>query len=354
MRVLLSSSSLFSLGGLRGGVERLALGIVCRLSLGVVLISLAHAEDWERYVSAKKWPEAIVALKGELTRRPEDLLLHEKLATALVYGKRREEALRWLARAVEREPSAARKSALIRRLRIVSRTFVEDATFQVFQAGTNALQRGDLPKAQASFLQALTREPDNIEILVRLAQVHLLLGDADSAVEKLRTASALNPYESETLLALGDALIHRDEVSEGLKWVQKAKASAPDCGGCARIQALGLEKSGNLDGALAALDEALRKRGHRAELFLMWARIALKREATPAQLARMKREFEDLFHLSSEEPVGESAIDATQFRAGQDLSLNRVAGRIEQRAQRAEAMRLLKQIESFEKTDADS
>jgi tetratricopeptide (TPR) repeat protein len=138
------------------------------------------------------------------------------LARALIYQGRREEALNVLAEAIRKE-KGAKRAWMIRQARVFSRTFMTNATFQLYQDGVNLLMLQKYRQARDKFEKALVAEASNVEILTRLGQAYLLDGDHDSAAEQLKLARHLNPYEPEIRLWLGRSMHLRGELKEGLE-----------------------------------------------------------------------------------------------------------------------------------------
>jgi tetratricopeptide (TPR) repeat protein len=174
----------------------------------------------------KKWVEAVVILRAVQRRLPGDRALPLDLARALAYSGRREEALNVLVQLVSQEKGERRK-ALIRKIKVFSRFFLTNSTFQIYQDGVNLMLADKYHAALDRFEKALEQDPANAEILTRLGQSLVLEGDYDSAAERLRLARRLDPYEPEIQLWLGRALQQRGEVGEGLEELRAAYPQIP-------------------------------------------------------------------------------------------------------------------------------
>lgn len=201
---------------------------------GVIFLVLAsaqaHASDDYQAARAlmakKKWAEAAIALRSILKDEESPQVVID-LSRALTHSGRREEALGVLSRAAE-QARGARKTALTRRVRVLSRTFLTTETFQAHQQGMNSLLGKNYREARERFENALVQESNNVEILLRLGQCHVAESDYDSAAERLRLARRLNPHEMETQLWLGRALFHRGELAGAKEALALAHKSLKD------------------------------------------------------------------------------------------------------------------------------
>ena len=207
---------------------------------GITLSTVAHAEsdmmseplpqtdlgpssDYSealKLMNQKKWAEAAIVLRSILKAEPGSMTAMLTLSRSLVYSGRREEALGLLSQAVAREKGprkVSRRVDLMRRIRVMSRLFLTNSTFQIYQEGLNLIDSRKYKLARERFDKALAIEPDNIEILLRSAQCFVLDGEYDSAAERLKLARRLNPYEPEIRLWLGRALHERGEIQPALE-----------------------------------------------------------------------------------------------------------------------------------------
>ena len=237
----------FSLARLLGRVENgLLVGLFFILAnllfdgAGITLSTVAHAEsdmmseplpqtdlgpssDYSealKLMNQKKWAEAAIVLRSILKAEPGSMTAMLTLSRSLVYSGRREEALGLLSQAVAREKGprkVSRRVDLMRRIRVMSRLFLTNSTFQIYQEGLNLIDSRKYKLARERFDKALAIEPDNIEILLRSAQCFVLDGEYDSAAERLKLARRLNPYEPEIRLWLGRALHERGEIQPALE-----------------------------------------------------------------------------------------------------------------------------------------
>lgn len=162
-------------------------------------------QDAKEALAKKRWPESIIILRRILNTTPQWKTASIQLAKALLYSGRREEAL-----------SVLEKAKLMNQHRVLSRLFLTQETSQIYQEGLSLIHEKKYRAGRERFLKALEKEPDNLEILLRVGQCFVLEGDPDSAVEKLYFARKLGPFEPETRLWLGRALFLRGEIKKAL------------------------------------------------------------------------------------------------------------------------------------------
>lgn len=182
--------------------------------------------DAQLLLKSGKWAEAAIALKSVLRERPSLEQAQVQLAQALLRLDRRSEAMSLL---ISRASSTAgpQRDRLIRHIDVFSRSFLSQESQQIYLEAVRTLQAGRPSDARSKLSQVLEKEKDNMEVLLRLGQSYSLEGDYDTAAERLKLASSLNPFEPETKLWLGRALTKRGEIAEGLKNLQEARADLP-------------------------------------------------------------------------------------------------------------------------------
>lgn len=186
---------------------------------GIEAVNLADAR---LLLERKKWDEAIIVLKSLYRRNPNLSQAGLDLVEALAYSRRREEAVSTINQLISREKSNERRQELYQKADVLSRLFYTNDVFQIYQDGLNLLRAGKLGAARIRLEKALSDEPDNAEILLRLGQCLLLDHDTDSASERLKLARKLNPYRPEIKLWLGRAMTERGEQQEAVNELRSA------------------------------------------------------------------------------------------------------------------------------------
>lgn len=215
----------------------------------------AHSDytDARALLRQRKWEEAAIVLRSVLRKTPDFFPGAIELARALVYVGRREEALTLLTQTAARQ-RGERRAAVVERQRVLSRIFLQQKTFQIYQDGLNLLTQGKHHAARERLERALEAEPDNIEILTRIGQCLVLEGDYDSAAERLRVAKRLNPYELEVNLWLGRALQQRGELNLALAELKAAREGLDSSERAPLWYAAALVAAGNRKSAVQVLE----------------------------------------------------------------------------------------------------
>lgn len=288
-------------------------------------VSTLRYSEAKKLIDSRKWAEAAIVLRALLQEKPDFMPAYVNLARALAYLNRREEALTILEQAAGSAAPSDRK-ALIRKLAVLSRQFLENDTFQIYQEGVSFLARRKYKDASVRLARALDREADNVEILVRMGQALVLSGDHDSAAERLRTARRLNPYEPEIQLWLGRALFFRGEIGEALKELTEARRLLPRSELAPVWLAEALLGAQRRKEALDLLDRDLRKEPLHLPSLISLARIrseslgpmAASERDNPLWLARKDLQialsrFEDYTKLTRRGPF-ESELGFTPHR----------------------------------------
>ncbi len=211
-----------------------------------------------RFLRERKWDDAILSLK-RLERRDPSVEVKVELSRAMFYSGRREESVALLQRTMKSARSAKDKDFLAKRVQIVSRLFYTQTTFLMYQEGLHLLEARKLRAARDRFEQALAQEPDNLEILVRLAQAQALSSDPDSSSERLRLAKKLNPEDPEIRLWLGRALFFRGEIVPALDELRAAHQQMSESEESALWLAEALISSGQRGSAVQMLEKHLQR-----------------------------------------------------------------------------------------------
>jgi len=291
----------------------------------------------KQLLTKRKWNEAAIVLRTVLQRSPDFTPAAVGLANALAYSGRREEALSILGQMIGKESPKSR-NALISRTRVLSKVFLVKETFQIYQDGLNFLFAKKTRAARDKFEKALKLEPDNVEILTRLAQCMVLDGDFDSASERLRLARKLNPYEPEVKAWLGRALSQRGEAMDALTELQVAQRETPLSEMTAIWLAEALQNSGQKTQAIQVLEENIHTYpNHVAALFELEKMRMTEASVSDRKLAQlMSRElrlglsrvsvYPDIFRALSED----LALDVRPSSAELKESLEKLLAKLEQ------------------------
>jgi predicted O-linked N-acetylglucosamine transferase (SPINDLY family) len=191
-------------------------------------IEAAYRQLWQGWCAARTTPPnpisageiaAVIALFNAgrdqeleataraLTERcPGDGFGWKALATALIRGRRREEGISAMQRALQCRPEDA------------------DAHNNL---GIALKELGRFDQAVASYRRALALKPDYIEVLSNLGNALKELGRVDEAEASLRQALALNPDHTEALNNLGYLLTDGGRLHQARSLLQRALALRP-------------------------------------------------------------------------------------------------------------------------------
>lgn len=236
----------------------------------------------------RKWPEAAIVLRSLLRKSPESSVTMD-LVRALTYAGRREEALSLLGQAASREKKAPRLEQLVKRTRVLSRLFLTNSSFQIYQDGLNLMRAAKYRAARERFEKALEVEPDNVEVLVRIGQSLLLEKDEDSAAERLKLAKKLNPYEPQVRLWLGQAMYRRGELREAVEEFRLAHQELTGSQLAPLWFAQSLRALGSRDAAIKVLETDVVSNPEHLQSLILMAQIRLEtasRDPQPLWAAR--------------------------------------------------------------------
>lgn len=295
-----------------------------------------------QFLRDRRWPEAAIVLRSLHRHDPSSVGVSLDLSRALAFSGRREEALSLLEQLLSREKKASRREFLMRRVRVLSRMFYSNDSFQAYQDGVNLLSAGKYRPARERLEKALALEPDNVEVLVRIGQSLVLEQDEDSAAERLKFARKLNAFEPEVRLWLGRAMHRRGELREAVEelriaqqelgnsqlapvWYAEALSASGQRGAAAEV----LEKDSqanpfHLESLLASAKQRLSGAPREAQLWAARKELQLAASRLPQYLASGRGRFEGELGL-------ELARDAEELKEEIHQLQKQVDGRIEKR-----------------------
>lgn len=239
------------------------------------LLNFQDQEEGNRLLKEHLWPEAAIVFRSILRRGPAPLSVTFSLTQALVYSGRREEAIRVLERLLSTKKKEQDQILIQNRIRVISRLFLSNQVFQIYQDGLNLMEPGKYRLARERFEKSLELEPDNAEVLLRIGQCLELEQDHDSATERLRIAKRLNPYEPEIALWLGRSHLERGEVNEALNELRWARKGLPHSERAALWYADALVLSGQRAHAIQLMEQDLQSQVFHLNVLFSLARLRL-------------------------------------------------------------------------------
>jgi len=184
----------------------------------------------------------------------------------------------------------------------------DQTAFHQFRGDMLLLLHGNAAAALAQYEEALKSQPEDPNLLEKMAEAYVSLGDTGHAQSAARAALALDSHQLDALRTLASLAMNDRDYAQALPWLQQLDAEAP---GDPTIQVqLGkaMEQTGNAAGALKHLAPALAA-GYPDEngaLHALEARALreLGRDAEAATAAAEARRLSDAFQAHSSNGEG--------------------------------------------------
>jgi tetratricopeptide (TPR) repeat protein len=104
----------------------------------------------------------------------------------------------------------------------------EQAVDQLFTAGVEQMQRGQLDTAAATFSQVIRRKPEFAEGWNKRATVYFMLGDYAKSLSDCDEVVRRNPYHWGALSGYGMIYLQLDQPARALEYFEKALAVNPN------------------------------------------------------------------------------------------------------------------------------
>lgn len=240
---------------------------------------------------ARKWAEAAIVLKTIHEEQPEFFPAAIRLSTALLFSGRREESLRVLCRVAAQTKDKA-KEAIIRRVRVIGRVFLNTEHQQIFEESRDLMRKHEWNEAKKKLEAVLNQEPDNTVVLVLLAQNSIALSDYESAIERLRFAADLNPFEPDIKLWLGRVFFLMGDTEAALSELRIAQAAMPRSDLAANWLAQAFIAHGQAKAAIELLRKVIQAEPLRIESLITLSLIELNQAGVSA-----KRLWDSKTHL---------------------------------------------------------
>lgn len=298
--------------------------------------SEALAEGRE-LIAAKKWPEAVIALRKASERPGASLEAITLLSAALTRTGRRTEALSVLRAAAEHETKAAKKKELLERARILSQTFLTNAAFQLYQDGLELLQARKSRLSCEKLKLAQEKESDNAAIIVRLGQCQVLEAEEDNALEHLRLGRSLIDNEPQIALWMGRAYHQRGEFKSALAEYRSAYRIQPRSEQAVLWLAETLMAHGEANEAVQLLDEHVKRNP---------IHVAALAQSARARLASARIDGASLWTIRKDLQLGLSRLADYQKELSQSASEFELRERAGEGALKEDLTKLLQQVEA--------
>lgn len=135
------------------------------------------------------------------------------------------------------------------------------------------LARGRLPLALAAAERATALAPMDAQAWVQLAQVHLLYGELEKAQTALEHCLKIDSQHADALRDLGIVALELGDAGKAVLLLQRAVSVAPESAVSWTALGLARQRSKNLIGALAALEQALRLQPMAVQIYVSLADV---------------------------------------------------------------------------------
>jgi len=172
----------------------------------------------------------------------------------------------------------------------------------VFAAGVQCHQTGDLPQAEKRYKQVLQSNPDQPEVLHRLGLLYYQVGNYDSGVTFIKKAIAQNPSVPSYYNNLGIVLRNKGEIDAAIQCYQEALRLNPGYAAPHLNLGVVLQKQEKLDKAIKHYREAIRLEPDYAEAHSNISVVLQKQGKSDESIKhclealRLKPDFADAHH----------------------------------------------------------
>lgn len=239
-----------------------------RVWVGTQNVYLYHCTRGDAYQSLQS-PETIAAFESFLERHPEDGLIRLRLAKALQYAERWEEALAQYRKAAEAAPG---DNALVEKigmmleklgrvdeaLREYRKLAENDPAHATLTLGSALMRMGKPEEAIQEYRKALERFPNEKWLWIHLASAFQTSGRTQDALETYQKAVAQIPDDPTIRLNLGMVLDQLGRVDEAVAQYRAVIERTPSDPLAYTKLGMVLKQQGDLAGAIDPLKTAAR------------------------------------------------------------------------------------------------
>jgi len=236
---------------------------ICMAASSNDVTTLLEQEEYQlaqTYIKQEKWPEAVIVLKSLNNHNPKKIKHALLLSESLVYLGRREEALNLLIQVYsKKETTKKNKKILVDKIDVLSQVFMTNLTFQSYQDALSKMKDKKFKAALKGFYLMLSKEPKNLQILMRIGQSHFFLKQYSMATELFLEAKALNPHRAEVRLWLGKSLYFKNQFTRALKELKTANKQLKKSELAPVWLSKVLNEQGKLNKAISVLEQDIKK-----------------------------------------------------------------------------------------------
>jgi tetratricopeptide (TPR) repeat protein len=255
--------------------------------------------------------------KETLERDPNNIEGHILMGSVLFSRNDKDKAFAELNRAIELDPNRVESYLSMAKFYIVTNergkaeelfkraiSMKSDSPLAHSEYGKFLVQSNRMPEAEAELIKAVEVAPKDYNARFVLASFYLVNKQLDKAENNFKELAALDPGKPESQAVLADFYWFTNRPDDALKVYQDILAKAPDyMDGRYRLGEI-LLRRGDVKGATAQVDEALKRDQHDRQALLLRARIRMKDNQTDG----LKAAIEDLKEVLRQEPTSRTGL----------------------------------------------
>lgn len=262
--------------------------------------------------------EAERLAKEALDRDANNIEAHILMGSVLFARDDREKAFAELNRAIELDPNRIESYLSMARFYIVTKEnnkaeelyrkaigINPNSSLAHAEYGKYLVQQNRPQEAEAELLKAVEVGPNDRNSRFVLASFYLVNRQLDKAENEFKALAALDKEKPESQMVLADFYSTVNRVDDAIRIYQEILANSPDfMMGRYRLAEILLTNKGDTQGALAQIDEALKKDKHDRQALLLRARVQMQKQQQDAT----KAGIEDLKEVLRQEPNSRAGL----------------------------------------------
>lgn len=253
-----------------------------------------------------------------LDRDANDIEAHILMGSVLFARNDREKAFAELNRAIELNPNRIESYLSMARFYIVTKenqkaeelyrkaiSINPNSPLAHAEYGKFLVQQSRPQEAEAELLKAVEVGPNDRNSRFVLASFYLVNRQLDKAENEFKALAALDKDKPESQMVLADFYSSVNRVDDSIRIYQEILANSPDfMMGRYRLAEILLTNKGDMPGAMAQIDEALKKDKHDRQALLLRARVQMQKQQQDAT----KAAIEDLKEVLRQEPNSRAGL----------------------------------------------
>jgi Flp pilus assembly protein TadD len=205
--------------------------------------------------------------------------------------------------ALDAEQRAALEKAALEYVR--SELTNSDRAYAHTNIGSVLVRMGHFGQAERAYLKALEMTPGDVVATVNLADLYRLVERDDVGEKVLRTGLAANPGAGAIHHALGLLFARQRRVEEAIPFLEKSADLQPGIPRYGYTHAVALHSTGNVDGAIRALEKVHHRHGDDVEVIVALIRF----NESAGKLASAVVYAEKLVQVRPEDPGARQLLE---------------------------------------------